>query len=76
MSVDATIPQIPSRSNVEIIVSPEDPQELWVIPSRELGCIDLPRLRHLLPADFATAEVWDFEPLPESFGAWILRRGV
>jgi hypothetical protein len=76
MSMNVIIPQIPTARNVEIIPSPECDDELWVIPSPELGVIDLPRLRHLLPVDFTTAQVVDFQPLDGLSGAWVLSKAV
>jgi hypothetical protein len=76
MSVATSIPQKPSARNVELIASPENDNELWVIPAPELGLVDLPRLRHLLPVEFASAPVVDFQPLAGSNGAWILSKTV
>ena len=74
MSVSTTIPQVPSARNVELLVSGENAHELWVLPSPVLGVVDLPRLRHLLPADFHDATVVDFQPVEGTYGAWVLRK--
>ncbi len=74
MSVAVSIPQVPSHDTVELLASPERDNELWVLPSPELGVFDLPRLRHLLPEEFRSAAVVDFQPVAGTHGAWILRR--
>jgi hypothetical protein len=78
MSVQHVIMPIePTANQVELIASPENDDELWVIPSNELGLIDLPSLRHLLPDDFAKARVVDFEPIAGSTsGAWVLSKAA
>ena len=76
MSVLSSIPQEFSAQNVELLSSPNRDDEMWVLPSPDLGVVDLPSLRHLLPVDFADAPVVDFQPVPGSFGAWILRKAA
>ena len=76
MSVLTSIPQKPTARNVELLSSPERDDEMWVLPSPVLGVMDLPSLRHLLPAGFADAPVVDFQPVPGTFGAWILRKAA
>lgn len=74
MSVRAPIiAQLPTARNVEIIASPERDDELWVIPLM-VDLIDLPRLRHLLPTEFASAAVVDFVPDAGPQGGWVLQR--
>ncbi|MEI5672637.1 MULTISPECIES: hypothetical protein [unclassified Nocardioides] len=71
------LPALPVANQVELLSVPDKGDELWVIPSAELGLIDLPRLRHLLPADFAEAKVVEWLPSADSWsGAWILSKAA
>lgn len=69
-----SMPITVDESKVLVAINPLDPDELFVDPGE--ACVDLPRLRHLIPAEWRDAPVHRFEPRGHGCGAWVLRRDV
>lgn len=72
MNVISSIPTRTASDHIEVLASPECEGEVWVIPGDELGLLDLPRVRELLPPELANAQLLGFVPLDNLNGGWVL----